>query len=355
MKKYTQDPTNFRFWLLKGWLAKGSKDAERFFEQAIKVGPEDKTFSRDLKWYFNLLREKDYSSGLSSSKYEGQFSNTSIHAQLSTTTGKDFENRNEYDRSLKRQRDRYLLNVIIYILIITAAEFLATSLYGFGYGLIFHGLILTALLLQSALSARQAEQRLYLTLLLAPLIRLVSLSLPLQNFPLVFWYLVIGVPIFISIFIIIRYTGLSPKEIGLTAPNLLFECLFGLAGVGFGYLEYLILQPKSLIHEITTLEFIIAAFILLIFTGLLEEIIFRGLMQNAFSKALGKGAGIIFVSIIFAVMHIGYQSTLDFLFVLGVALLFGLVRLYTGSILGVSLAHGITNIFLYLVFPFILK
>ena len=59
MKKYTQDPTNFRFWLLKGWLAKGSKDAERFFEQAIKDWVKERFYEamthRDPRLYKPLF------------------------------------------------------------------------------------------------------------------------------------------------------------------------------------------------------------------------------------------------------------------------------------------------------------
>ena len=40
-------------------------------------------------------------------------------------------------------------------------------------------------------------------------------------------------------------------------------------------------------------------------TGLLEEVIFRGLMQTAFVKGLGKIAGLLYVSIVFAVLHLG--------------------------------------------------
>jgi hypothetical protein len=56
---------------------------------------------------------------------------------------------------------------------------------------------------------------------------------------------------------------------------------------------------------------------------------------------------------VFAVLHLGYKSALDMLFVFGVAIGFGLLTLYTGSILGSTLAHGLTNIALFLIFPFL--
>jgi len=74
---------------------------------------------------------------------------------------------------------------------------------------------------------------------------------------------------------------------------------------------------------------------------------------------LGRGgnflgrSGLLYVSLIFAILHIGYRSAADFLFVLAIALLYGWVVRRTGSIIGVSVSHGITNITLFLVIPFI--
>ncbi len=59
------------------------------------------------------------------------------------------------------------------------------------------------------------------------------------------------------------------------------------------------------------------------------------------------------MSLLFAVLHIGFLSLIDVVFVFAVALFFGWVVKKTGSLLGVTLAHGITNILLYLVVPFL--
>ena len=68
-------------------------------------------------------------------------------------------------------------------------------------------------------------------------------------------------------------------------------------------------------------------------------------------QALGR-FGLLYVALLFAVLHIGYRSVLDVVFVFGVALLFGWVAEATWSLLGVTLAHGVTNIVLFLIMPF---
>ncbi|MBU4361488.1 CPBP family intramembrane metalloprotease, partial [bacterium] len=64
--------------------------------------------------------------------------------------------------------------------------------------------------------------------------------------------------------------------------------------------------------------------------------------------------GILAVSIVFASLHIGHLSLIDVIFVFGVAIFFSIIVLKTNSIIGVALAHGITNVALYLIWPFIL-
>jgi len=90
----------------------------------------------------------------------------------------------------------------------------------------------------------------------------------------------------------------------------------------------------------------------LIFTGFLEEFIFRGMMQQATIQTMGR-LGLIYTSAVFAVLHIGYQSILDVIFVFVVGWFFALIVQKTHSIWGVTLAHGLTNISLFLIFPFI--
>jgi membrane protease YdiL (CAAX protease family) len=62
---------------------------------------------------------------------------------------------------------------------------------------------------------------------------------------------------------------------------------------------------------------------------------------------------LIYVNAVFAVLHIGYLSILDVVFVFLVGLLFSLFALRTKSIVGVTIAHGAVNISLFLLLPFL--
>lgn len=71
----------------------------------------------------------------------------------------------------------------------------------------------------------------------------------------------------------------------------------GLAGIGLGYIEYLILRPEPLASAFTWTAIWLPALILLISTGFLEEYIFRGIMQVTAVQQLGRLVGVSYVAL----------------------------------------------------------
>jgi len=239
----------------------------------------------------------------------------------------------------------------LYLQVLILAELL-TNMIEPHLGLLIHGLALIALLIHGALDNDIRHRRLLLTLALAPLIRLQSLFLPLAGRPLVEWYFAVGAILFIAVFFTARMSGLNARRIGLNLHQFPLQIIFGLVGIGLGLIEYLILRPEPLADEFTIEALWLPALILTIFTGFLEELIFRGLIQEAALATYGR-FGLTFGSILFAVLHVGHRSLLDVIFVFSVAILFGYVVIRTGSILGASIAHSLTNVCLFLIFPFV--
>lgn len=238
-----------------------------------------------------------------------------------------------------------------YVLAITGAE-LATALVDARVGLVAHVLVLAALLVHASLVTSSAQFKLLLALSLAPLIRILNLSMPLEDIDLMYWYGIVALPALIAALVVARTVSLGRRDLGLSLDYVPLQLLIASTGVAFGLIEYLILDPEPLIDEFSWQAFWVPAAILLVGTGLTEELVFRGVMQSAFADSLGKLA-ILYVAAIFAVLHVGHGSAMDVVFVLAVGLFFGWVVARTGSILGVTLSHGIANIGLYLVVPFL--
>ncbi|NLX09218.1 MAG: CPBP family intramembrane metalloprotease [Chloroflexi bacterium] len=238
-----------------------------------------------------------------------------------------------------------------YLALITLAEILTTIVEP-TVGSILHSGVLGLLLLHSAISWELPIHRLLVTLSFAPLIRLISLSLPLAHYDQMYWYLITSIPLFVTGFMIMRMLKITLPQSGYSVRGWLAQALIALTGLALGYLEYRILRPQPLISELTLEAIWFPALILLFCTGVLEELLFRGIMQSTAVETLNH-FGVWYVAIVFAVLHIGYQSVVDVLFVFLVGLFFGWIVLKTRNLVGVSLAHGLTNIMLFLVLPFV--
>ena len=239
----------------------------------------------------------------------------------------------------------------LYIVLIAAAE-TVTSFYDPGYGLFFHSVLLVSLLTLSSLWHRaNPASSLFLSLALAPLIRILSLSLPLIYFPRYAWYLVAGVPVLAATVTVMRVEGLGLSDVGITFRKPLAQAGTALTGVPFGVIEYFILKPEPLATNLPPRDLILLAVALIFSTGFVEELVFRGVLQGRAVKTLGEKAGVIGVAAVFAALHIGWLSVLDVIFVFAIGLFFGFITLKTGSIIGVSLSHGITNVLLFLAMP----
>lgn len=242
----------------------------------------------------------------------------------------------------------------LYFLAIALAELLTVYLEPL-VGVVCHGIILVALLTQSAFAADSGRRNLTLGLSLVPLIRILSLSMPLVKLPQVLWYPIIYAPLLAATVVVIWIVRLRPKDVGLVRQNLSLQIFLGVvSGFAFGLLEYGILRPKPMVTGFTLQQVWLPAIVLLVTTGFVEELMFRGVLQRLAQPAMGSWQGIIYISLIFAALHVGFFSVADIIFVLLVALFFAYTVKTTGSLIGVSLAHGIANIVLYLVAPFML-
>lgn len=237
------------------------------------------------------------------------------------------------------------------LLFISIAEIVTAAVQP-QFGLVLHAGLLVGLTLYGATGQLTEGRKLALALTLAPLIRILSLSLPLFRFPQVTWYPIVAVPLLIAAWIIIRLLGVSRQSIGLRLGNLPLQLMLVGGGLGLGAAEYLILQPTPMVHNYSWSSIIPSALSLVIFTGFTEEFIFRGLLQTV-AAPLMKRWTLMYISLLFAALHIGYLSITDVVFVYAVGMLFGQIVRQGGSILGVTLAHGLTNVTLFLIMPYI--
>ena len=244
-----------------------------------------------------------------------------------------------------------MISAIIYLLAIIIAEVITVALWPTA-GVICHIVILLVVIVHSAINTRPAHRALFLSLGLVPLVRIISLSMPLADIPRIWWYLIIYMPLLVAAIVVMRILNYSTRDTGINARNIPWQLVIALSGLIFGVAEYYILRPEAIITEFTWEAVLVPALILGGCTGFVEELIFRGVLQRSAVSVFGDW-GIVYVSLLFAILHMGFLSWVDVVFVFIVALFFGWVVKKTGSLLGVTLSHGLTNVILFLVAPLV--
>lgn len=239
----------------------------------------------------------------------------------------------------------------LYLALIIGAE-LVMSLWSMQVGVAVHLLLLVSMPIHGTFVA--ASSRALLTVMtLAPLIRIVNLAMPVGDLSPVNQYLVLSVPLAVALLTIVRVAGLNRSEIGLRLDRLPLQLGIGLLGLPIGALIYAILQPPPPLADPTWNGIVIAVLVFLVSIGFLEEVIFRGALQTVGERTLGPWTPV-YVSALFAALHIGYLSPPHTGFVFLVGLIFARLAALGRSVVGVALAHGLTNVVVYLVFPLVL-
>jgi membrane protease YdiL (CAAX protease family) len=185
---------------------------------------------------------------------------------------------------------------------------------------------------------------------LGPLIRIISLTLPMGSIESPYRYVAAGVPMLVGGIVAARAIGFGRRDLGLFWRATGVQVAVIAVSIGVGVLEYAILHPQPIAPLPWQAGGVAPALAVALFTGFPEELIFRGLMQTAARPLLGRWNWV-YVAAVFAVLHIGYQSAADVLFVFGVGLLYGWVTERTRSILGVSAGHGLANVVLLCIAP----
>lgn len=275
-----------------------------------------------------------------------------------------------------RRRDHNALNlwsisdpvaviVSLYVIEIVAAEAVGV-LVGVVPSIVCHAIIIVALLNHYLFSTRERQEntsrsitvsrlsRILPALALLPLLRILSVTMPIRGIPHLYWYALVGTPVLIAAFQASRLLHLSRREIGLYLQSPLTQGLIAATGFPLGLIGFLLFRPVPLVENLSWPGFVLSSFILMVFTGLTEEFVFRGLVQRAMNDAYGQ-KGWLWSSVIFTGMYSASLSPGFLLFIGLVGLYFGWCVRRTGSLWGVILAHGYMSIGMLLVFPTVLR
>lgn len=256
------------------------------------------------------------------------------------------------------QKKLELIVILGPVVLITLGE-LALIFEGLLAGTAIHMMALFCFIVAATMTYawNQDLSRLLVALTLIPLVRLFSTSTPYWPFAdTLVWLGVIALPMLAAAFATISVQKLRREDYGFVFGSLkLVPVHIGvvLAGIPLGFVEYSILTPDPWITEVTLGAVALGILVIFFGTGLSEELIFRGILFHDSRFIMSWPAAMLYVTIIFTAMHIGFFSVADLMFVFLVGLFFAFVVYKTKSLVGVVGCHTLLNIVLFLVAPFL--
>ncbi|MHB8100649.1 MAG: CPBP family intramembrane glutamic endopeptidase [Methanosarcina sp.] len=218
-----------------------------------------------------------------------------------------------------------------------------------------HAVILLGLSFSMMFLKNEEIQKTYQALILLPILRLVNLSIPVYYettlYSLIFIYGILAIPASIAA----THQGFTRMQLGITFKKMWLYVPFSiLLGLLLAEGEYLIIRTNSLIPDLSIFNLMMLSIVMIFFVGLVEEIIFRSILQNRLEMMLGNQAGLIFTSVLFGLMHSGYGNVYEVIYASFVGLLIGYLFYRTRSLPLAVMIHGSINVFLFGIIPLLL-
>ena len=136
---------------------------------------------------------------------------------------------------------------IIYLLAIVGAEAVTIFVQPLAGMALYIGILVAAIVHSAYSRALPNNQRqLVLSLVLVPLVRIVSLSIPLTGLPQEWLFLLIYTPLIAAAIVAVRVLGYKVSDVGLNFRFSPVQKAVASTGFGFGVAEYFILKPQAM-------------------------------------------------------------------------------------------------------------
>lgn len=245
---------------------------------------------------------------------------------------------------LVRTADRLRIEVAVGILYASALAGAELLLVGRGpvAGAVAHAALLAIQLNHATIARHEPHARLLFALSLAPLLRLLSLSLPVPGLSPLAWLAMTGTLLLVSVWVCARLLGLTAGRLGLvpTAPGL--QLLVAVTGIVNGLAVHRLFAPAPLIRT-TDLPLLVVSFVVVVlFVAVAEGLVLRGVILSVAREHLGRIGAVVASGSTGAILYIGTGSVEQLAAFGFLAFVFAWAVERTGSQWGAIAAHALT-------------
>lgn len=196
-------------------------------------------------------------------------------------------------------------------------------------------------------------EKLYQSLLLVPVLRIFNLGLPLFTENSLLLLFVLYSFLLVSVLMIVRSQDLTPGTLGIDPKGLPMTVPAALVGIVLGIVQYR-LDLEQIAAPFTPVNVVLIVLTTGVLIGLVEETIFRGLIQRWADARFDTWLAIGVTSLIFGFMHSVWFTSLDIVFAFLVSLLLGYAYVRTNNLWLIASVHGSINVSAFLLAPLFL-
>jgi len=217
---------------------------------------------------------------------------------------------------------------------------------------IAYTLLLLSLSYAIAVMKKPEIRKIYQALLLLTIFRLVNFSMPIFFEKNLYSFIFIYVPMAIPITLATVHQKVRYERKRDTLKRMwIYLPLSVLAGLVFGQIEYILIGARELISDLSSTNLLILIIVMVFIVGLIEELIFRSILQTSLEKFLGSAWGIFLSSLLFGIMHSTYGTPYEIVYTFFLGGFLGYLFYRTRSIPLVVMIHGSINVFLFGIIP----
>ena len=236
---------------------------------------------------------------------------------------------------------------ILSILLILAAE----GLFFAGFRVLGVGVQALNIVAVAAIVVALHGERVQLVtaLALVSVFRVVNFSFVLVPTVTLYWLTIIYGVMYLPLISVIVHEKMSRYDLGIAnvRRSVLLVPLGAVVGTGFAFIEHAILANGPLIPNASAIELIQLSIVMIFFVAVVEELLFRVLLQPQLINRSGAVAGILITSVIFGAMHAGYANVYELLFAFGAGVVLGVAFYKTRDLALVVTIQAVNNIVLF--------
>jgi len=244
-----------------------------------------------------------------------------------------------------------LLTIFIPSMVIILAE-LSLFLGHTKFSTWVHLILLLVLTLSTIVIDDVDKQYLLRAFILISMLRILNLSMPVFFDMTLYTYVFVYAPLLIPAYVMVKGQELDLGYLGINTdikyyylPVALIVSLIIAVG------EFMIIEPGYLIPDLSFFNLLKLSLVMVLFVGLIEELIFRAILQTKLEEVLGNYRGLLLASILFGVMHSGYGTPYEMFFTAFAGLMLGYIYQRCRNLFFVGITHGFINVILFGLLP----